>query len=113
MQVGKTIGVRREKMVTDSERERVRRVYRKRRLVGFFSAMLFFLALVYLGARAVQEWLKWTETKEQVIVFAKEPSVKVIDEVTGQTFSDSATQSSRKLSSRRKPLILAHLRSET
>ena len=38
-------------------------------------------------------------------MFAKEPSVKVIDEVTGQTFSDSATQSSRKLSSRMKEFI--------
>ena len=91
MQAGKTIAAKRERATPDSERERARRVIRKRKVLAVFFVVAFGATLVYLGVKAFTEWIKWISVKEEVIVVAKEPSVEVIDERTGKRAEKMST----------------------
>ncbi len=84
MQAGKTIAAKREKTESDSERERARRAIRKRKVIAVTGVILLGASLVYLGFRALQEWIRWASTREEVVVVEKEPTVEVIDDATGK-----------------------------
>ncbi|MBR3319373.1 hypothetical protein IKG06_02605 [Candidatus Saccharibacteria bacterium] len=84
MQAGKTIAAKRERLETDSERERVRRVLRKRKIVAILVVILLAGALLYLAFRVFQEWVKWVSTREETIIVEREPNIEVIDETTGK-----------------------------
>lgn len=94
---GKTIAGRRARPESDSERERVRKQYRKRKIVSVILIVGFLVAIVYLSVRAFQEWYKWISNREEIVTIEKEPNVEVIDERTGTT--------TRELSSRIKEYI--------
>ena len=105
MQAGKTIAARRERMTSDSERERVRKTYRKRRLTAFFAALLLGAVMIYLGVRAISGWVGWMKEEKKTTAVVKNPTVEVINENTGKKFDDNAAQASEKLSSRMKEYI--------
>ena len=84
MQAGKTIAARRERPEADSERERVRRTLRKRK-VGAVAAVVGLAGMmIYLGVKAFVEWVKWMGEREEVVIVESEPSVEVIDDETGR-----------------------------
>jgi hypothetical protein len=85
MQAGKTIAAKRERLEADSERERARKVIRKRKALAVLAVILLAGALLFLAFRVFQEWVKWVSTREETIVIEKEPSIEVIDETTGKT----------------------------
>lgn len=84
MQAGKTIAAKRERVVSDSERERARRVIRKRKVWSIVGVVALAGVMIYLGVKAFTEWLKWVGEREEVILVAPEPSVEVIDDATGR-----------------------------
>ena len=84
MQAGKTIAAKRERMAPDSERERVRRTIRKRKFFSILAVILLAGAMIYLGVRAIQEWIGWMSKKEEVIIVEREPSVEIINDETGR-----------------------------
>lgn len=84
MQAGKTIAARRERPEADSERERVRRVMRKRRVAAVFGVILLAGLLGFLAVKAFQEWVKWASERREVTIIEQEPSVEVIDDRTGK-----------------------------
>ena len=84
MQAGKTIAAKRERLETDSERERVRRVLRKRRVAAVSTVVLLAGALLFLAFKAFQGWVKWISTREETIIVEKEPGIEVVDEATGK-----------------------------
>ncbi|MBR3232727.1 hypothetical protein IKF74_00335 [Candidatus Saccharibacteria bacterium] len=84
MQAGKTIAAKRERVTSDSERERARRTIRKRKVLSIFAVVCLGAAMIYLGVRAFTEWIKWMSKKEEVVVVEVEPSVEVIDDETGR-----------------------------
>ncbi|MBR3320316.1 hypothetical protein IKG20_03375 [Candidatus Saccharibacteria bacterium] len=102
MQAGKTIAAKREKPEADSERERVRRVIRRRKVLAIGAVIALGGLLLFLGVKAFQEWIKWMGNREEVIVIGKTPSVEVIDDSTGQVFDN---KSERKLSTRTQEYI--------
>lgn len=53
--------------------------------------------MVYLGVKAFTEWIKWMSTKEEVVVIEVQPSVEIIDDITGKR--------TEKVSSRVKELV--------
>lgn len=85
MQAGKTIAAKRERLEADSERERARRVIRKRKVLAVLAVILLAGALLFLAFKVFQEWVKWASKREETIVVEKEPSVEVIDEATGKS----------------------------
>ncbi len=85
MQAGKTIAAKRERLEADSERDRVRKVIRRRKVMAILVVILFSGLLFFLSFRVFQEWAKWATMRQEVIVIGKEPSVEVIDETTGKT----------------------------
>ena len=97
MQAGKTIAAKRERVTSDSERERARRVIRKRKVLSVFAVICLGAAMIYLGVRAFTEWIAWMSKREEGGVVEVEPSVEVIDDATGKR--------AEKLSSRVKELI--------
>lgn len=99
MQAGKTIAAKRERPEADSERERVRRTIRKRKVLSIFVVICLGVAMIYLGVRAFTEWIKWMSVREEVVVVEVEPSVEVIDDDTGRRANLS------EMSSRIKELI--------
>lgn len=84
MQAGKTIAAKRERLEADSERDRVRKVIRRRKVVAVSAVILLAGVLLFLAFRVFQEWAKWATKREEVIVIEKEPSVEVINEETGK-----------------------------
>ena len=84
MQAGKTIAAKREKVEPDSERERARRVIRKRKILAIFGVVAFGAGLVYLAVMAFTEWIRWISVREEVVTIEPEPNVEVIDERTGK-----------------------------
>ncbi|MBR3131007.1 hypothetical protein IKG31_00300 [Candidatus Saccharibacteria bacterium] len=84
MQAGKTIAAKRERLEADSERDRVRKVIRRRKLMAILAVILLAGLLLFLAFRVFQEWAKWASTRQEIIVIEKEPSVEVIDETTGK-----------------------------
>ena len=102
MQAGKTIAAKRERVAPDSERERVRRVIRRRKILSLFGVVAFAGVLIFLGVKAFQEWVKWATNREEVIIVEREPRVEVIDERTGKVFDGSE---GRKLSVKMKEYI--------
>ena len=84
MEVGKTIGREREKPERDSERERVRRKFKKRQAAAVFGVLVFLGGLLYLLGKAGAEWYKWISEKEEVVIIPREPTIEVIDEMTGK-----------------------------
>lgn len=97
MQAGKTIAAKRERVTSDSERERARRVIRKRKVLSICAVVALGAAMIYLGVRAFTEWIDWMSKKEEVVVVEVEPNVEVIDDTTGRR--------AEKVSSRMKELI--------
>lgn len=93
MQAGKTIGAKRERMAPDSERERARRTIRKRKVISIIAAILLGGLMVYLGVRAVSEWIKWLSNREEVIIIEKEPSVEIISDKTGRLAEEGEVSS--------------------
>ena len=84
MQAGKTIAAKRERLEADSERERARKVIRKKKVMAILAVVLLAGVLLFLAFKAFQEWVKWASTREEVIIVEKEPSVDVIDEATSK-----------------------------
>ena len=84
MQAGKTIAAKRERVEADSERERARRVIRKRKFLAIMAVILLAGLLLFLAFRVFQEWIRWASNREEVVVVEKEPSVDVIDDATGK-----------------------------
>lgn len=105
MQAGKTIAAKRERPEADSERERVRRVIRRRKVVAVLAVVVLAGVLRFLTVKVFQGWLAWASKREEVAVTVKEPSVEVIDERTGRVFNDAAEQPEQRLSSRMKEYI--------
>ena len=93
MQAGKTIGAKRERMAPDSERERARRTIRKRKAISIIAVILLGGLLIYLGVRAVTEWISWLSNREEVIIIEKEPSVEIISDKTGRVADESEVSS--------------------
>lgn len=93
MQAGKTIAAKRERMAPDSERERARRTIRKRKVLSVIAVILLAAAMIYLGVRAVSEWIEWLSHKEEVIVIEKEPTVEVISDKTGKLAEENELSS--------------------
>jgi len=84
MEVGKTIGREREKPERDSERERVRKNFKKRQAAAIVLVFVFLGGLIYLLARAGVEWYRWMSEREEVIKIEKTPTIEVIDDATGK-----------------------------
>jgi len=57
---------------------------------------------VFLMVRVFQEWVKWANNREEVVIVEREPSVEVIDEATGKVFDGGE---GRKLSAKMKEYI--------
>ena len=102
MQAGKTIAAKRERVAPDSERERVRRVIHRKKILAMAGVILFAGLLIFLAVKAFQEWVKWATNREEVVIVEREPSVEVIDERTGKVFDGSEE---RKLSAKMKEYI--------
>lgn len=85
VQAGKTIVRERGRPESDSERERVRKLYRNKKIASVVVVVLIGASLLGLSVKAIREWIKWLSNREEVFVVQKEPSVEVIDERTGQT----------------------------
>ena len=102
MQAGKTIAAKRERVAPDSERERVRRVIHRRKLLALAGVVAVAGVLVFLSVRVFTEWVEWATNREEVILVEREPSVEVIDEKTGKVFDGSE---GRKLSLKVKEYI--------
>ena len=106
MQAGKTIAAKRERVEADSERERVRRVLKRRKILAIMAVILLAGAMIFLAVKAFQEWAKWVSNREEVVILTPEPSVEVIDERTGKVFSDSADDPAGRLTSTMKEYIV-------
>ena len=102
MQAGKTIAAKRERVTPDSERERVRRVIHRKKILALCGVVAFAGLLIFLAVKVFQEWVKWATNREEVILVEREPSVEVIDERTGKVFDGSEE---RKLSAKMKEYI--------
>ena len=102
MQAGKTIAAKRERVMPDNERERVRHVIHRRKILAMAGVVLFAGFLIFMAVKVFQEWVKWATNREEVVLIEKEPSVEVIDEKTGKVFDGSEN---RKLSSEMKEYI--------
>lgn len=102
MQAGKTIAAKRERVAPDSERERVRRVIHRRKLLALAGVVAVAGVLVFLSVRVFTEWAEWATNREEVILVERGPSVEVIDEKTGKVFDGSE---GRKLSLKVKEYI--------
>ncbi|MBR3204468.1 hypothetical protein IKF81_02170 [Candidatus Saccharibacteria bacterium] len=98
VEAGKTIAGKRGRPESDSERERVRKKYKKQKILSVFVAIGLGALLIFLAVRAFQEWFRWISNKEEVIVIEREPRTEVVDETTGQ--------STTKLGSRMKTYIV-------
>jgi len=90
--VGKTIATKRAKPESDSERERVRKNLRKTKVIKVSVVVLLIAGLGFLSARAFQEWYAWVTTKEEVIEIPKEPTIEIIDDMTGQVSHEFSTR---------------------
>lgn len=84
MQAGKTIAAKRERVTSDSERERARKAIHKRKILSILAVVALAGLLIYLGVRAFTEWLTWVSTKEEVIVIETQPQSEIIDDATGK-----------------------------
>ena len=98
MQAGKTIAGKRERVTSDSERERARKTIRKRKALSIVAVVALAGVMIYLGIRAFTGWLEWISRREEVITIEIEPKSEVIDDDTGRAVE--------KLSSRVKSLIV-------
>jgi len=92
VQSGKTIAARRERQVSDSERERVRKRSKRAKLIRGLVAGLVIIGMGFLAIRAGKEWFSWIREKEVVVEEAKEPSVEIIDERTGQVTKEVSSR---------------------
>jgi len=97
MQAGKTIAAKRERMTSDSERERVRKTIRKRKVLSIAAVLMLGATMIYLGVKAFTEWIRWMSKREEVVLVEPEPSVEIIDDSTGRR--------AEKVSSRVKELV--------
>lgn len=57
MKSGRTVAGEREKAVSDSERQRVRKAAKNRKIIGVFFVLLACAALAFLGVVSVRSWL--------------------------------------------------------
>ncbi|MBQ3430992.1 hypothetical protein IJG20_02755 [Candidatus Saccharibacteria bacterium] len=89
---GKTIAGRRSRPESDSERERVRKKYRKQKRVSVFAVVVLIILLIVLSVKAVQGWMDWLERRGREEVVIREPSVEVIDEQSGQVMKELPTK---------------------
>ena len=92
MQAGKTIAAKRERLEADSERERARKVIRKRKVAAIFAVIILAGLLLFLAVKVFQEWIEWASKREEVILIEKEPSVEVIDDTTGKVASELSSR---------------------
>lgn len=97
VQAGKTIAAKRERVTSDSERERARRTIRKRKVLSVCGVICLGAAMIYLGVKAFTEWIAWMSKKEEVVTVEVQPGVEIIDDATGRR--------AEKVSSRVKELV--------
>lgn len=87
---GQTIAGKRERPESDSERERAKRYYQKKKLISV--SVVIFLAgiLVWMAILAGEEFLRFVTRERKVEEVEISPTIEVIDEATGVTAKTSS-----------------------
>ena len=88
MRRGRTIAGKREKVVSDSERQKAKRRTKKRRAIRVTIVVLLVALIVGLTVRGVKGWLDYYNGKDNAEQAQDEPVVEIVDQNSSDKISD-------------------------